>query len=126
MRSFAAAAILAVIIVISGIISSAKIDSVANKLHSDADILYSCLKENDNAGAMNAINSAEEVFKKHKVLLEATSNHEEILRIELSYGHVREFIENDQIGDALASCNEIKRLIKHLPSNFKLKAENIL
>ena len=126
MRSFAMAAVLAVIIVISGIISSVKIDSVASKLYSDADILYTHLKENDSSKAKASLDSAEEVFKKHKVLLEATSNHEEILRIELSYGHVREFIENDQMGDALASCNEIKHLIKHLPSNFKLKAENIL
>ena len=84
------------------------------------------VQESKAEKAIDALNIAEKGFKKQKVLLEATSNHEEILRIELAYGHVREFIESDQMGDAMASCGEIKKLIRHLPSNFKLKAENIL
>ena len=126
MRSFAAAAVLSIIIIITGLISGRKIENISNHMYNEADVLYSYLKDDNKEKALEALEIAEENFKKQKVLLEATSNHEEILRIELSYGHVREFIESDQIGDALSSCGEIKRLIKHLPSNFKLKAENIL
>lgn len=126
MRSFVAAAVLSVIIVITGLISGRKIETVSNRLYDETDVLYSHLKSDNKEKAIDALDIAEKGFKKQKVLLEATSNHEEILRIELSYGHIREFIESDQIGDALSSCAEIKRLIKHLPSNFKLKPENIL
>lgn len=126
MRSFAAAVVLSIIIVITGLISGRKIEKVSDHLYDKTEAVYSYLKDDDKESAIGALEEAEESFKKQKVLLEATSNHEEILRIELSYGQVREFIESDQVGDALASCSEIKRLIKHLPSNFKLKAENIL
>ena len=126
MRSFVAAAVLSIVIIITGLISGRKIENISNRLYDETDVLYSHLKNDNKEKAINALDIAEKGFKKQKVLLEATSNHEEILRIELAYGHVREFIESDQMGDALASCGEIKKLIKHLPSNFKLKAENIL
>ncbi len=126
MRSFVAAVALSVVIIIVGIVSSAKIENVANELYDKTESLYLSLKEENTQSSLSALEAAEESFEKRKVLLEATSNHEEVLRIEICYKNVREFIEKDQTGDALASCSEIKLLLKHLPSNFKMKAENIL
>ena len=126
MKSFVAATVLSIVIIITGLISGKKIENISNSLYNETDILYSYLKEDNKEKALDTLYKAEKNFKEQKVLFEATSNHEEILRIELSYGHMREFIENDQMGDALASCSEIKHLIRHLPGNFKLKSENIL
>lgn len=126
MRSFIAAAVLSIVIIITGVMSGKKLQNISDSLYDETDVLYSYLKEDNKEKATHALKEAEKSFKSKKVILEATSNHEEILRIELAYGHIREFIETDQMGDALASCGEIKQLIRHLPSNFKLKAENIL
>ena len=47
MRSFVAAAVLSIVIIITGLISGRKIENISNRLYDETDVLYTHLK-NDN------------------------------------------------------------------------------
>lgn len=126
MRSFIVVVILSVILVYSGGRFSKKIYGVTSILSQNNSILYDCLEKKDEEKSLLSLNAAQEEFEKNKVLLQSTSDHEELLRIELQYAAIHEFIKEKQFGDALAACSEIELLISHLPDNFEIKAENIL
>lgn len=126
MKSFFLALILGITIFAGGMLLSNKINTITSSIGEKNKQLYSALELKDQKIAKDTLHEAEKEFKKYKVLLEATSDHEELLRIELEYAAIGEFISEDQFGDALASCSEIELLINHLPSNFEIKAENIL
>ncbi len=126
MKSFIFAAVLSLIIIASGTVLSQKIESATATVSQGNQNLHNSLENKDIEKSINALNSAEKEFKNHKVLFEATSDHEELLRIELHYAAIRDFIYEEQFGDALASCSEIDLLLSHLPENFKVRGENIL
>ena len=126
MRSFITAAILTIILIYSGIVFTQKIENIADDLSKKTQDIYLCLEKKDYEQAIKNHEETTNLFNKHKVVLEATSDHEELLRIELAYAQIQEFIKKDQIGDALACLSEIELLLDHLPGNFKLKPENIL
>lgn len=126
MKSFIFAILISITIIGVGSVMSKKVENSANTISQDNEKLQQCLENKDKASAISALDKAEKKFKHHKVLFEAISDHEELLRIELQYKAMREFIKEDQFGDALAACSEIKLLLSHLPQSFKVKAENIL
>lgn len=105
---------------------SHKLEGVSNSLLDKTENIYSSVSDKDYEGASMHLDKAKKEFKSNKILLEATGNHEEILRIEIAFDYLNEFIEAEQNGDALSVCNELSILLKHLTGNFKLKAENIL
>ena len=126
MKSFIFAVILSLIIISGGSFLSQKIESASSVLSQNNKELQINLTEKNAEKSIATLDALETEFKKHKVLFEATADHEELLRIELQYKSIREFIKEDQFGDALAACAEIELLLNHLPGSFELKGENIL
>ena len=126
MRSFITAVTISIIIVTTGVVLTAKIDTICTELsHGTQDIIKS-LEDDNHAKALQITNEATKELKNNKLIMEATGNHEELMRIELAYLHTAEFIKKQQTGDALACLKEIKLLLTHLPGNLKVKLENIL
>ncbi len=126
MKSFFVALIITPILIFSGIMFSKKIENISNDLYTQTSRIYYSIQNQETEKAFEYMDKTIKNFKKNKVLFEATSNHEEILRIEISFSHAAEFLKENQTGDTLACLEEIKILLKHLPGNFKLKPENIL
>ena len=123
MKSFAFAILIGITIVTVGSVLSKKIENASETILQTTENLQQSLEKKDK---ISALDSAEKNFKNQKVLLEVTADHEELLRIELQYVAIREYIKEDQFGDAIAACSQIKLLLSHLPESFKVKAENIL
>ena len=126
MRSFIAAVVIGIIIIYTSSVFSDKVENITASLSDKNNALYTQLENKNKEDALNSLEESEKEFHKNKVLFEATSDHEELLRIEVQYSAIREFLKEEQFGDALASCAEIELLLKHLPGNFEVKAENIL
>lgn len=126
MKSFIFAIILSLIIIGGGSVLSQRIENAASALSQKNQNLHINLSNKDAEKSISSLDSLEAEYQKYKVLFEATADHEEMLRIELQYAAIREFIKEDQFGDAMASCAEIELLLSHLPESFKLKGENIL
>ena len=126
MKSFIFAVILSIIITGTGVILSYGIENTTESLLQTNENLYTSLANKNEEKSISALDSAEKEFEKHKVLFESTADHEELLRIELQYASIREFINENQFGDALAACSEIDLLLCHLHETLKLKGENIL
>ncbi|MBQ7976661.1 MAG: DUF4363 family protein [Clostridia bacterium] len=126
MRSFLFAIALSIIIVSTGSVFSRKIETATSNISESNRTLHLHLENKDSEKAMSSLDAAENELNRYQVLFEATSDHEELLRIELQYAAIREFIKEEQFGDALAACSEIELLLSHLPGNFEVKAENIL
>lgn len=126
MKSFAFAILIGITIVTVGSVLSKKIENASETILQTTENLQQSLEKKDKNRSISALDSAEKNFKNQKVLLEVTADHEELLRIELQYVAIREYIKEDQFGDAIAACSQIKLLLSHLPESFKVKAENIL
>ena len=126
MKSFLFAIALSIIIVSTGSVYSKKIETVTATISENNRTLHLHLENKDSEKALSSLDRAENEFAGNKVLFEATSDHEELLRIQLQFAAIREFIKEEQFGDALAACSEIELLLSHLPGNFEVKAENIL
>lgn len=126
MKSFFLALVFSMAIISAGFAFTNKMNSIAQNLSDKTYAVYTSLEENDIDGATQGIKAALNEFKKKQVILEATGNHEELMRIELAYAQTSEFINKGQIGDAMASLKEIEILIGHIPGNFEITPENIL
>lgn len=126
MKSFLLALTFSIALVSASFLFTNKMDSIAQVLSEKTYAVYTSLQEDDIDGAKRRLEKAIDEFKKKQVLLEATGNHEELMRIELAYAQAKEFINKGQIGDAMASLREIDILIEHIPGNFEIKPENIL
>lgn len=126
MKSFVAAIILVVVIVISSTFYVNNMDRLAGDLTDINMTTYNCILGGKYAEAENSIGEFKEYLDSHKVLLAATGDHEEILRIELAAAELSAYTKDGMYGDALSKCLTIDVMLRRLPANYKIKAENIL
>lgn len=126
MLSFITALIISAAVITGSVLYTNRVDDIAAELLLETGKITECILNDEFTGAENAIYAFEDCLEKNKVLLEATGNHEELLKIELSYKELRMFTLSQQKADALAKCASLDVLLNHMPSNYKVKAENIL
>ncbi|MBP3360306.1 MAG: DUF4363 family protein [Clostridia bacterium] len=126
MQSFITALIISVAVVMGSLLYTNRVDDIAAELLLETNKISECILNDEFINAEKAISAFEDCLEKNKVLLEATGNHEELLKIELSYKELRMFTLSGQKADALAQCASLDVLLNHMPSNYKIKAENIL
>lgn len=126
MKGFIVTVCITLTLIIFSVTVSHKLEKISLSLLEKTDNIYTSIADRDYENAERVLDRAQKEFEDKKLMLEATGNHEELLRIETALCHVEEFIKARQAGDALSMCREIEVLLKHLTGNFKLKAENIL
>lgn len=126
MRSFFAALTIICAIIAGSIFYSSRMDRLSGDMLEKNNLIYSLIENDDFSGAAPEINKTSEYLENHSVMLWAMGDHSEIVQLERSLGELREFVKNEEKSDALAKCADLEVLIMHMPSNYKLRLENIL
>ena len=61
-----------------------------------------------------------------KLSLAIIMDHTDLDKIEMGIAELKGYIEGEIKTDALAKCNSLDVMIRHMPKNYKLKIENVL
>ena len=126
MKSFLVALVISVVIVSGSLMYTNHLDGVARELAEQNGKITEFVAAGDFAGALDAAKGLEDCLNKNKVLLAATGNHDELLKIELACAELKEYAAAENAADAASKCASLDVMIQHMPSNYKIKVENIL
>ena len=102
------------------------IDKVSYELGEMNDRVMESLEDKEYDEAANEARKLAEYLAQKRTVLDATGNHEELNKIEMSVSEMTGYIEGEQCIDAISKCMVLDFMFSHLPRNYKLKLENIL
>ena len=126
MKSFIVAVFIGVFMIVGCILYMKEVEDVSDKLKNLNEEVIVFLENDDFEGAKQAHGRVESFLEEKLIMLAATGNHEELDQMQIYLSQVCEYIEERQKGDALAFCESLDIMFKHLPKDYRLKAENIL
>lgn len=126
MRSLIISLVLAAVILTGGIFYTSMIEDISDDFSQiNSELMYYVDKE-DYQSALGKAEEMKKYLDEKSTLLAAMGNHEEIDEIEGTLEELTSYIKDEKKADAGSKCSSLGFLFKHLPRNFKLKAENIL
>lgn len=126
MRSFITSLIIAALIISGTVFYTHRIEVVSEKLLKDNRTIISSLKEEDFETASALTSDMAEYVNDKKISLAIIMDHTDLDKIESGIAELEGYIDGRIKTDALAKCNTLDVMIRHMPKNYKLKIENIL
>ncbi len=126
MKSFIIAVLIGMFMITGCLLYMKEVEDVSDELKNLNKETIALLENEDYEGAKGAHRQVEKFFEEKIIMLAATGNHTELDQMQIYISQVFEYIEEEQKGDALAFCESLDIMFKHLPKNYRLKAENIL
>lgn len=126
MKSFVAAAVIASVTVLGGILFNIGIARMSDGLTEDCDaIAYAVAAQNYAAAGENTARFAARL-EKGKGTLASIINHEDLEKIELCLSELSAYVAAENKTEAEVRCKKLARLLERLPENYAVRAENIL
>jgi len=126
MTSFIISLIIGVAIVTGSIFHTNHVVRVSETLAECTTEIEELLQNENFDEAVYVVESLEKSLKENKALLESSGNHEELLKIELTCEELKTFTAEKSKTDALVQCASLRVLLKNMPKNYRVRAENIL
>ncbi len=126
MKSVIFSVILLAVIIFSGIIYTNEMQNLSEEFCVMNNKIAEYVVNGDFDAAGDECEKLDKYIKDKKVFIGSAVDHTELDSIELSLAKIDVFIaEKDKI-EALAYLYALEIQLKHLPRNFKMRAENIL
>lgn len=126
MKSFITSLIIAIIIISSSFFFTHSIEKTSKKLLKDNREIIELIENNDYENAYSLTKDMQEYVNKKKISLAVIMDHGDLDKIESSIAELESYIDHEIKSDALAKCNTLDVIIRHMPKNYKLKIENVL
>ena len=126
MKSFITSLIIASVIIVSSFFFTHSIENTSKELLTDNRTIIKLIKNNDYEKAYSLTKDMLEYINKKKTSLAIIMDHGDLDKIESGIAELESYIDNKIKPDALAKCNALDVLIRHMPKNYKLKVENVL
>ena len=126
MKTFITAMVITAALVGGGIWFNYSIDAVADELITECEEITELIDTGDFETAAKGIAEIKEYVDKKKIVLASIINHENIDEIELCISELEGYTESGILAEARVRCKKLQHLLKHLPANYKVKAQNIL
>ena len=126
MRSFICALVITAVIISSCLLYVNKMDEISLEMITINERTYDFIAGENYTEAEKSTEELKQYLEDNRVLLAATGDHEEIKELEIRCCELTEIIRCGIYCDAMAKCASIEMLLRHLPSNYKMRAENIL
>ena len=126
MKIFIVSICIFALIVVGGIFFSEYMDGISNEL-SELNAEVKVLIEKEDFGkASELADDLSKIIDDRKIVLASTIDHQTLDNIERNIAELCSYSESGQRFDALAKCEVLEVLFKHLPKNYAVKVENIL
>lgn len=126
MKSFVVALCIGIFMVLGCVFYMVKVEDISQNLIQLNNEIISNVEKEDYKEAEKSLKEASDYLEDKLIMLAATGNHTELDQIEIYMSQISEYIAEEHKGDALAHCKSLMIMFKHLPKNYRLKAENIL
>ena len=126
MKSFMVSLGIAILIIGGTMFFTHRIEETSKKLLEDNRKIISCLKDDNYKKAHTITKDMKEYVNETKISLAIIMDHGDLDKIESGIAELESYIDSEIKADALAKCNTLDVLIRHMPKNHKLKIENIL
>lgn len=126
MKSFFTALIIALVIAAGTFFYTHNIEVISEKLLADNRRIITCIKDNEYEEAYELTKNMDEYMNETKISLAVIMDHSDLDKIESGIAELESYILSEIKSDALAKCNALDVLIRHMPKNYKLKIENVL
>lgn len=126
MKSFIVALCIGVFMISGCIFYMVRVEDISENLIELNRETITMIEKEDYKGAKKALKKVSDYLEDKLIMLAATGNHTELDQMQIYISQVSEYIAEEHKGDALAHCKSLMIMFKHLPKNYRLKAENIL
>lgn len=126
MKSFISAMVIAAFLVCGGISFNIGIDRVSGNFISACDEISAAADAGDFDTALTEISDLSDSISRRKTFLLSTINHEVIDEIEVCVSELYGYAQNSNKTETEVRCLRLKHLLKHLPENYSVNAQNIL
>ena len=126
MKSFITSLIIAIIIVSSSFFFTHSIEKTSKKLLKDNREIIELIKDDNYEKAYSLTKDMQKYVDKKKISLAVIMDHGDLDKIESGIAELESYIDHEIKPDALAKCNTLDVIIRHMPKNYKLKIENVL
>ncbi len=126
MKSFFTAITIGVLMVLGCVYYMVRVEDISANLIEQNKEIIEMLEKEDFGGAEKKLKKVSDYLEDKLIMLAATGNHSELDQMQIYISQASEYIDAKHKGDALAQCKALMIMFKHLPKNYRLKAENIL
>ena len=126
MKSFIVAILIGAVMITGCIFYMLRLEEISKTLVEMNEKMIDMVEKEDYKSAKKIYKRVSDYVEDKHIMLAATENHDELDQIEIYLSQVEEYIEEEHKGDALAHCESLAILFKHLPKDYRLKLENIL
>lgn len=126
MRSFVVAMTIAGILIVGGVFFNISLNKLSGELFEASSQIEEYINNGDFEKASESISELSEYVDKKKPILASIISHDNIDDIEVCISELWGYTDNSSLVDSIAQCRKLEHLFEHLPSNYGLKAENIL
>ena len=126
MKSFIVSLIIGITIISATVFFTHRIETVSEKLLKDNRKLIEVLNDENFHQAITLANDMADYVDEKKLSLAIIMDHTDLDKIEMGIAELKGYIEGEIKTDALAKCNSLDVMIRHMPKNYKLKIENVL
>lgn len=126
MKSFIVSLIIGITVIAGTVFYTHRIEVVSEKLSKDNKKLIEVLNDEDFEKALELTNNMDDYVNEKKLSLAIIMDHTDLDKIEMGIAELKGYIEGEIKTDALAKCNSLDVMLRHMPKNYKLKIENVL
>ena len=126
MKSIIISIVIASVVITGGIFYTNSLDAISGEMTSRINAVKEHINNEDFENATKSAERLHDFFRKKRFFLAGTVDHSLIVKIEENYAEMQLYTREEQRYDALAKCDALLYYFEYLPSNYSLKAENIL
>lgn len=126
MKSFAASAVIAAVMVCGGILFNVCIKDISSDFCVRCGEIEEEIQNGNFEKAVILSGNLSDSMEERKLLLASIINHENIDEIEMCIAELCGYAEYADSAEAMLRCRKLEHLFEHLPSNYGIKPQNIL
>ncbi len=126
MKSFIAAGIAALFLIVGAVGYAIYVDNTADILREEISDAEKALMDKDFEGAREYIKILDETLEQRKTMLCAIVDHKEIYEIKRSIAELSAFLDDSDDAESLAHCREIAAIVNRISENTMPYIFNIL
>ncbi|MBQ3426766.1 MAG: DUF4363 family protein [Clostridia bacterium] len=126
MKAFIISVFAAIALTAGSILYTARLESCSDSLRAITDRIDAELSANDYTAAAHSVSVLSEKLRGAEPFIAAFGNHADIDLIESNLAELEVYAAGGVKQDAQAKTRVIRTLLQHLPSNTRIKIENIL
>lgn len=126
MKTFIIAIFVAIALTTGSLLYTARLENCSDTLREITDEIEAELSGNDYAAAAYSISQLSEKLHSEEPFIAAFGNHADIDLIESNLAELEIYAASGEKHDAQAKTRVINTLLQHLPSNTRIRIENIL